>query len=127
MDVELAVMLGKELTRLGADLMSKHLEAQLAGNEEVATMALAKVVFYTKVLERYQENDDYYTFVIDMQVAREVQEDFYYESRAANDRKRALVALARLRFLAMLQRRLAAAERDKAMETLRNTPSIVRH
>ncbi|MBJ6749147.1 hypothetical protein [Geomonas anaerohicana] len=127
MDIDLTVMLANILNHIGPKLVSKHMKAQAAGNETRATMALAQVVIYTKLLERYQEDDEYYHFILDLQLLREAQEEFYLESRADNNRKLALVVLSRLRFLAMLQRQLAAAERNKAMETLRTTRSIVRH
>ncbi|MBJ6802148.1 hypothetical protein [Geomonas propionica] len=127
MDIGLTVMLGKELNSIGPKLISKHMKAQADGNELRATLALAQVVIYTKLLERYQEDDEYYRFILDLQQLREAQEGFYFESRMENNRRLALVILSRLRFLGMLQRRLAAAERDKAMEALRSTPSIIRH
>jgi hypothetical protein len=127
MDLELAIMLGKELNRLGPELLAKHMNAQAAGNQERATMALAQVVFYIKVLEFYQEDDDYYLFLKEMQEVRESQREFYQESRAASNRKLALIALSRLRFLSLLLRRLSAAERDKAMEALSATPDIRLH
>lgn len=127
MDVDLAVMLGRELSRLGPELMSKHMKAQMAGNEEHAKLAAAQMVIYIKLLERYQEDDEYYQFIIDLQQFREGQEEFYLDCRAQDDRKLALIALSRLRFLGVLQRRLTAGERTKAIEILHATPSIVRH
>lgn len=127
MDSDLALMLGRELNRLSPELMMKHMKATIAGDEERCHLAVAQMAMHVHMMELYQEDDDYYLFVKQMDLVRQAQEAFYRESRAANDRKLSLIALSRLRLLGMLRRRLTAGEREQTMEILRTNPSIPFH
>jgi hypothetical protein len=98
---------------LAFEALKTHTRAEKANNAPQAKMAAAQIALCHRMIEYYQEQEDWSDFSEKLAEVVALQQSLYREARAKNDRNFSLITLGRLRALATLSRRLADTDRQE--------------